>query len=80
MIIDCHGHYTTTPAAHTAWRQAQPAAFEANHAPRPYPTISDDGLAARGATWVGKIIFRPLPPRSVPALAPGRVIAGTGAC
>ena len=23
MIIDCHGHYTTAPAAHTAWREAQ---------------------------------------------------------
>ena len=23
MIIDCHGHYTTAPAAHNAFRQAQ---------------------------------------------------------
>ena len=23
MIIDCHGHYTTAPAAHTAWREQQ---------------------------------------------------------
>jgi 4-oxalmesaconate hydratase len=44
MIIDCHGHYTTAPAAHTAWREAQRAAFEANHAPPPYPTISDDEI------------------------------------
>ena len=44
MIIDCHGHYTTAPAAHTAWREAQRAAFEANQAPPPYPTISDDEI------------------------------------
>jgi 4-oxalmesaconate hydratase len=23
MIIDCHGHYTTAPKQHEAWRQAQ---------------------------------------------------------
>ena len=34
MIIDCHGHYTTAPAAHTAWRDAQRAAFEAGTRPR----------------------------------------------
>jgi len=44
MIIDCHGHYTTAPAAHTAWRESQRAAFEANQAPPPYPTISDDEI------------------------------------
>ena len=44
MIIDCHGHYTTAPAAHTAWREAQRAAFEAHEAPPPYPTISDDEI------------------------------------
>jgi 4-oxalmesaconate hydratase len=44
MIIDCHGHYTTAPAAHTAWREAQVAAFEANQAPPPYPAISDDEI------------------------------------
>jgi hypothetical protein len=44
MIIDCHGHYTTAPAAHTAWREAQRAAFEANQTPPPYPTISDDEI------------------------------------
>jgi 4-oxalmesaconate hydratase len=42
MIIDCHGHYTTAPAAHTAWRDAQRAAFEAGTSAPPYPTISDD--------------------------------------
>ncbi|NMO54656.1 amidohydrolase [Actinoplanes sp. TBRC 11911] len=36
MIIDCHGHYTTAPAAHTAWRQAGQAG--------PYPAISDDEI------------------------------------
>ena len=27
MIIDCHGHYTTSPASHQAWREEQLAAF-----------------------------------------------------
>jgi 4-oxalmesaconate hydratase len=44
MIIDCHGHYTTVPAAHTSWRTAQLAAFEAGGSPPPYPTISDDEI------------------------------------
>jgi 4-oxalmesaconate hydratase len=44
MIVDCHGHYTTAPAAHTAWREAQLAAFEADQAPPPYPAISDDEI------------------------------------
>ena len=39
MIIDCHGHYTTAPAAHTAWRERQLA----GDAPT-YPTISDDEI------------------------------------
>ena len=44
MIIDCHGHYTTAPAAHTAWRDAQVDAF-ASGAPAPdYPAISDDEI------------------------------------
>ncbi|HEY3708614.1 MAG TPA: amidohydrolase family protein, partial [Amycolatopsis sp.] len=42
MIIDCHGHYTTVPAAHTAWRDGQLAAFGAGTATPPYPVISDD--------------------------------------
>jgi 4-oxalmesaconate hydratase len=25
MIIDCHGHYTTAPAAHQRYREAQTA-------------------------------------------------------
>ena len=30
MIIDCHGHYTTTPPGVGAWRDAQKAAVAAN--------------------------------------------------
>jgi hypothetical protein len=44
MIIDCHGHYTTAPEAHSSWREAQRAAFEAGQAPPPYPRISDDEI------------------------------------
>ena len=44
MIIDCHGHYTTAPPAHDAWRDAQKAAFKAGTAPPPYPQISDDEI------------------------------------
>ncbi|GIF24865.1 4-oxalmesaconate hydratase [Actinoplanes tereljensis] len=40
MIIDCHGHYTTVPAAHTAWRKAQ---LSSETAPA-YPVISDDEI------------------------------------
>ncbi len=41
MIIDCHGHYTTAPAAHTDWREGQLQAF-LDGAPVPeYPSISD---------------------------------------
>ncbi len=44
MIIDCHGHYTTAPAAHTSWREAQVAAFHAGVAAPDYPDISDDEI------------------------------------
>lgn len=44
LIIDCHGHYTTAPAAHNDWRDAQKAAFKAGAAPPPYPKISDDEI------------------------------------
>ena len=44
MIIDCHGHYTTAPAAHTAWREEQVAAWEAGTTPPAYPSISDDEI------------------------------------
>lgn len=44
MIIDCHGHYTTAPAPHQAYREAQLAAFEAGKSlPKPLP-ISDDEI------------------------------------
>jgi 4-oxalmesaconate hydratase len=46
MIIDCHGHYTTAPRAHTAWRQEQKAAFEAGRTPPPYPDIGDGEIRA----------------------------------
>ena len=45
MIIDCHGHYTTAPAAHDQWREAQKAAFKSGGATDPaYPDISDDQI------------------------------------
>ncbi|WNV86159.1 amidohydrolase family protein [Umezawaea sp. Da 62-37] len=44
MIIDCHGHYTTAPAAHTAWREAQQEAYETGRRPPAYPRISDDEI------------------------------------
>ena len=46
MIIDCHGHYTTAPAAHNDWRAAQLAAYQAGTSAPPYPTIPDDDLRA----------------------------------
>jgi 4-oxalmesaconate hydratase len=39
MIIDCHGHYTTAPDAHAAWRKWQLAGEVSA-----YPVISDDEL------------------------------------
>jgi 4-oxalmesaconate hydratase len=44
VIIDCHGHYTTAPAAHVSWRDGQRAAFAAGEQPPAYPEISDDQL------------------------------------
>ncbi|GHH53733.1 amidohydrolase family protein [[Pseudomonas] boreopolis] len=45
MIIDCHGHYTTAPTAHDAFRKAQVAHFEDPSLPAPdYPRISDDQI------------------------------------
>jgi 4-oxalmesaconate hydratase len=44
VIIDCHGHYTTAPDAHTAWREQQVAAWEAATTPPAYPSISDDEI------------------------------------
>ncbi|WP_062203686.1 amidohydrolase family protein [Demequina salsinemoris] len=44
MIIDIHGHYTTAPAPHTEWREAQLKAWEAGTATPLYPRISDDDI------------------------------------
>jgi 4-oxalmesaconate hydratase len=45
MIIDCHGHYTTAPAAHTAYRDAQVARIKDPALPEPTrPHISDDEI------------------------------------
>jgi 4-oxalmesaconate hydratase len=45
MIIDCHGHYTTAPAAHNQYREAQKAWFKDKSGPKPsYPDISDDEI------------------------------------
>lgn len=43
MIIDCHGHYTTAPAAHQAFRDAQLAGLADPSLPAPTPgAISDE--------------------------------------
>ena len=82
LIIDCHGHYTTAPAAHTAWREAQIAAFESGAAVPAYPAISDDEiratlednqialLAARGADMT---IFSPRASAMAPHVGDERV-------
>ncbi|MBP0484528.1 amidohydrolase family protein [Sagittula salina] len=46
MIIDCHGHYTTAPAQHEAWRKAQVAAQGDRRqlADPDGPAISDDEI------------------------------------
>ncbi|MEJ8847605.1 amidohydrolase family protein [Variovorax rhizosphaerae] len=44
MIIDCHGHYTTAPAALKDYRARQTAAFESGHALAPDFAISDDEI------------------------------------
>jgi 4-oxalmesaconate hydratase len=44
MIIDCHGHYTTAPAPHQTWREAQLEAFKSGGSPPPYPAIADDDI------------------------------------
>jgi len=46
MIIDCHGHYTTAPGPHQAFRDAQLAAYKSG-SPLPRPgAISDDEIRA----------------------------------
>ena len=45
MIIDCHGHYTTAPEPHNAFREAQKACLKDPSLPAPvYPKISDDEI------------------------------------
>ena len=45
MIIDCHGHYTTAPAAHQGFRDAQLARLVDPDLPAPVPArISDDEI------------------------------------
>lgn len=44
MIIDCHGHYTTDPASHGAFRKSQIDCFHKGAAPPAYPAISDDQI------------------------------------
>lgn len=46
MIIDCHGHFTTVPEAHTRWRRAQLAAYDDGAEAPPYPTIVDEEITA----------------------------------
>ena len=45
MIIDCHGHYTTTPPGHQAFRDAQRARLVDSSFPEPHPPdFSDDEI------------------------------------
>lgn len=44
MIIDCHGHYTTSPPQHEAWRKQQVAARGNAAQMSPPPAISDDEI------------------------------------
>ncbi|MEX3952138.1 amidohydrolase family protein [Paraburkholderia sp. EG287B] len=46
MIIDCHGHYTTSPPLHEAWRAKQIAALKDGTPVPPRPSISDDEIRA----------------------------------
>lgn len=46
LIIDCHGHYTTAPPQHDAWRKAQLESFTAGTEAPPYPDISDGEIRA----------------------------------
>ena len=44
MIIDCHGHYTTAPKHHEAWRRQQIDEHTAGRQAPPRPAISDDEI------------------------------------
>ena len=46
MIIDCHGHYTTAPRQHEAWRTEQIEAHKAGKPPPPRPSMTDDEIRA----------------------------------
>jgi 4-oxalmesaconate hydratase len=46
MIIDIHGHYTTSPKSHEAWRKAQVQAVKEGTPPPPRPTLSDEEIRA----------------------------------
>jgi 4-oxalmesaconate hydratase len=45
MIIDCHGHYTTSPPEHEAWRRAQVAAKGDKAQVPPLPAIGDEAIS-----------------------------------
>ena len=44
LIIDCHGHYTTAPAAHQRFRDPQLARLKDLRCPRRARPISDDEI------------------------------------
>jgi 4-oxalmesaconate hydratase len=44
MIIDCHGHYTTSPASHEDWRRRQVGALRDGTTVPPRPVITDDEI------------------------------------
>ena len=44
MIIDRHGHYTTSPLPHEAWRAKQIAALKDGTPVPPRPVITDDEI------------------------------------
>ena len=44
MIIDCHGHYTTAPKQHEAWRKEHIAAKGDMSKCAPYPVVTDDEI------------------------------------
>ncbi|HXR89051.1 MAG TPA: hypothetical protein VN750_02090, partial [Steroidobacteraceae bacterium] len=46
MIIDCHGHYTTSPRQHEAWRTEQVTAHGEGRPAPPRPAIGDDEIRA----------------------------------
>ncbi len=46
LIVDCHGHYTTAPGAHSLWRDAQLAAYKEGGTAPAYPVITDEEIQA----------------------------------